>query len=199
MYINVTEHYDKLIEEENDPFRDPPPLRRYMDKWDGQRFIDLLHLSKEKSVLEIGVGTGRLAAKTAPYCRKLCGIDISPKTIARAKENLSNFGNVELICIDFLEYEFRERFDIIYFSLTSMHFENKQELISKIRTLLEDKGRFVFSIDKNQDEYIDMENRKLKIYPDNPADMNTYVEAAGMNVEELLETELAYIFACSKR
>ena len=45
----VTRHYDLLIEENNDPVHDPEPLREYMDKWDGQKFIDSLQLTKEKS------------------------------------------------------------------------------------------------------------------------------------------------------
>ncbi len=54
----VSKHYDMLIDENNDPVRDPEPLREYMDKWDGRQFIDSLQLTKRKSVLEIGVGTG---------------------------------------------------------------------------------------------------------------------------------------------
>lgn len=85
---SVSKHYDLLIDENNDPARDPEPLREYMDKWDGQQFIDSLQLTKEKSVLEIGVGTGRLAVRVASECREFCGIDLSPKTAERAKENL---------------------------------------------------------------------------------------------------------------
>ena len=33
--MDIITHYDKLIDDNNDPFRDPPPLREYMDKWDG--------------------------------------------------------------------------------------------------------------------------------------------------------------------
>ena len=55
---DVIRHYDKLIDENNDPVHDPKPLREYMDKWDGLTFVDRLQLHKEKSVLEIGVGTG---------------------------------------------------------------------------------------------------------------------------------------------
>ena len=29
-----------LTDEKNDPVHDPKPLRDYMDKWDGQAFID---------------------------------------------------------------------------------------------------------------------------------------------------------------
>ena len=69
----VIRHYDWLVDENNDPVHDPEPLRTYMDQWDGQPFMDALHLGKEKSVLEIGVGTGRLAVRAAPNCREFCG------------------------------------------------------------------------------------------------------------------------------
>ena len=82
---DVIEHYDKLIDENNDPARDPKHLRDYMDKWDGEIFVESMRLDKSKSILEIGVGTGRLAMKVAPLCRKFIGIDVSPKTILRAK------------------------------------------------------------------------------------------------------------------
>ena len=41
----VIEHYDLLIEEGNDPVLDPPILREYMDRWDGQLLIDLTKLT----------------------------------------------------------------------------------------------------------------------------------------------------------
>lgn len=112
----IASHYDILIDENNDPVHDPEPLKAYMDKWDGQDFISKMELSAEKSVLEIGVGTGRLAIRVVPLCKKFCGIDISPKTIDRAKENLNTFENVELICGDFLAYNFEMHFDVIYSS-----------------------------------------------------------------------------------
>ena len=63
---SVIHHYDSLIDENNDPVQDPKPLRDYMDKWDGKVFIDKMELNNEKSVLEIGVGTGRLPVRVAP-------------------------------------------------------------------------------------------------------------------------------------
>ena len=74
--MNVITHYDLLIDENNDPFRDPPPLQEYMNGWDGELFLESLELSKNKNVLEIGIGTGRIAVKVAPYCIRLTGIDI---------------------------------------------------------------------------------------------------------------------------
>ena len=163
---DVIEHYDKLIDENNDPTRDPKYLRDYMDKWDGKIFVESLQLDKSKSILEIGVGTGRLAMKVAPLCRKFIGIDVSPKTINRAKDNLKYFKNVTLICDDFLTYDFNKKFDVIYSSLTFMHIEDKQTAINKVASLLNKNGVFVLSVDKNQSDYIDMSTRKIKIFPD---------------------------------
>ena len=106
--MDIRSHYDLLIEENNDPFRDPPALRKYMESWDGQVFLDLMELDESKTVLEIGVGTGRLAIKTAGCCRWLTGIDISPKTIERARENLQHCLNISLICDDFITHQFTE-------------------------------------------------------------------------------------------
>ena len=191
--MNIIEHYDKLIDENNDPVYDPEPLREYMNKWDGQVFVDAMKLDKHKTVLEIGIGTGRLALKTAPLCKKFFGIDISPKTIKKAVHNLSQNQNIELICADFITYDFNTTFDIIYSSLTFMHIQAKQECINKVYSLLKPKGYFVLSIDKNQNEYIDYEDRKIKIYPDNPEKTKEYFANSGLTLSDRIETEFAYI------
>ena len=81
--MNVIEHYDKLIDENNDPVYDPEPLKEHMNKWDGQVFIDAMKLDKTKTVLEIGLGTGRLALKTIPFCKEFVGIEVEPKNKAQ--------------------------------------------------------------------------------------------------------------------
>ena len=196
--MDVISHYDLLIDENDDPFRDPPILQEYMNKWDGQIFIDLLELEKNKTALEIGVGTGRLAVKVAPNCKWLTGVDISPKTIERAKENLKNYTNISFICNDFNTYEFNETFDIIYSSLTMMHFKDKKQVILKVAALLNDGGIFCLSIDKNQSEYIDMGTRKVKIYPDTPDNNISLIYASSMNVANVFETDNAYIIVSNK-
>lgn len=195
---SVTHHYDLLIDENNDPVHDPKPLQDYMDKWDGQAFIDKMELDKDKTVLEIGVGTGRLAVRVAPLCSEFYGVDISPKTIERANENLAEFENVRLACADFLSYEFGCAFDIIYSSLTFMHIEEKQKAVNKVAALLKDSGRFVLSIDKNQERFIDTGTRKIRIFPDIPEEIKTYIANSGLLLIEQYETEFAHIFVATK-
>ena len=195
---DIIKHYDKLIDENNDPVHDPKPLRDYMDKWDGLTFVDQLQLNNEKTVLEIGVGTGRLGVRVAPLCKSFCGIDISPKTIERAKQNLSSFRNLKLLCGDFLTHGFDESFDVIYSSLTFMHIENKQEAINKVAMLLNNGGRFVLSIDKNPSTVIDIGTNKITIYPDTPAEIEKCIGGEGLKLNERIVTEFAYIFVADK-
>ena len=196
--MDIKKHYDLLIEENNDPFCDPPVLQKYMESWDGQVFLDLMELDQSKTVLEIGVGTGRLAAKTAGCCRHLTGIDISAKTIKRAEENLRHVSNISLICGDFLSCPFAETFDIIYSSLTMMHFEDKKAVIAKVASLLNHSGLFCLSIDKSRSEWIDMGNRKIRIYPDSPERTVVLAESAGLKAKRTVETENAYLIVFVK-
>ena len=196
--MDIKTHYDLLIEENNDPFRDPPVLQKYMESWDGRVFLDLMELDESKTVLEIGVGTGRLAVKAAAFCRHLTGIDISLKTIARAKENLRDCLNISLICGDFLDYPFAETFDVIYSSLTMMHFEDKRLVIGKVYSLLNDNGLFCLSIDKNQSEWIDMGSRKIRIYPDTPERTMMLAEQAGLIVHKMFEIGNAHLIRLMK-
>ena len=175
--MDIRSHYDLLIEENNDPFRDPPALRKYMESWDGQVFLDLMELDESKTVLEIGVGTGRLAIKTAGCCRWLTGIDISPKTIERARENLQHCLNI---------------------SLTMMHFQDKRSVIGKIHALLNCKGLLCLSIDKSRSEWIDMGSRRIRIYPDTKENIVTLAEQAGMKTKRITEIENAYLLVFMK-
>ena len=190
-------HYDLLITDGNDPVLDPPELKQYMDKWDGDLFFDLLALNKNDKVLELGCGTGRLSLNVAPKVKSFTGIDISEKTIEKAKEHL-HFDNIKLLCADFLEYTFNEKFDLVFSSLTFMHIKEKLEAIAKISSLLNPNGRVVISLDKNRETYIEYGTRKLEIYPDSPEEIVVLMEKVGLTNIETHETEFAYIVKANK-
>lgn len=190
-------HYNLLIDEGNDPVLDPPSLQAYMDKWDGALFLSLLGLNGSQSVLEIGCGTGRLALKIAPKVRSFVGIDISEKTVDRAKGHVY-FKNSEIICGDFLTYEFDRRFDTVCSSLTFMHIKEKSAAISKTAALLVPNGRFVLSISKDESDVLDFGTRTVKLYPDSCEETVRMLEESGFGAIEVHETELAYVIAAVK-
>lgn len=149
-------------------------------------------------MLEIGVGTGRLALRTAPLCGDFFEIDISPKTVERARQNLAGHKNVTLICGDFLTFNFTHSFDVIYSSLTFMHIKEKQAALQKAASLLNKNGLFVLSIDKNRSEFIDTGTHKITVYPDNLDDTEKYMRLSRLDIRKHYETEFAYIISSQK-
>jgi len=195
---DIIEHYDSLIDEDNDPARDPKSLQEHMDKWDGEAFIDALQLTPDKTVLEIGVGTGRLALRVCGKCKEFVGVDISPKTIKRAKENLQNYKNVQLICGDFMNLDSNLKFDVIYSSLTFLHVKDKASAVRKVAAMLKTGGLFVVSIEKSKKTTLEYGSRVLEIYPISLQDLTAILTKAGLEIESRFETEYAIIFAAVK-
>lgn len=199
MKVSVKEHYDLLIQEENDPVRDPPVLQEYMNQWDGPAFLQALAPSPDSRVLEIGVGTGRLARQVLKIgCGSFTGIDLSPATIRRAEENLEKWDNLSLIQGDFLTYPFSQTFDIIYASLTLFHFKDKETFVRKVGQLLCRGGRVVFSIPKEAQTSIQYGTREVELYPDDFHYLAALLEAAGLQVQKPLEVAFALILIADK-
>lgn len=197
-FVTAREHYDRLAEEGHDPVYDGPILRQYMDRWDGPAFIDALGLTGQENVLEIGVGTGRLAVRVCPACGHFTGIDLSPRTIKAAQSNLSEFGNASLICGDFLDHPFREWYDVIYSSLTFMHIARKQAAIEKAASLLNDGGRFVLSICLEPKDILDFSIRKIRLYPDHPRDIEKWLTESDFKEIKSFLTDFAVVFTAMK-
>lgn len=198
MQEEVIFHYNSLVDENNDPVHDPDPLKLYMDKWDGTEFLNDLEIDYRKTVLEIGVGTGRLAIKVCGNCGHFTGIDCSDKAILRAEENMQGLRSKQLICADFMTYLFDKKFDVIYTSLTFMHIEEKEKAIHKIAELLSETGRFVLSIEKTKCDVIDYGSRTIRTFPDCPSRIKEYLEKEKLCILKQYETEFAVIFVSCK-
>ncbi|CDW74331.1 UNKNOWN [Stylonychia lemnae] len=70
------------------------------------------YLGKDKKVLEIGVGGGRVAKRTAEHCKELDCIDISAEMIKRAKTNLKDYNNIPKEVVEHGQYDFIYSFDV---------------------------------------------------------------------------------------
>ncbi|ABX41258.1 class I SAM-dependent methyltransferase [Lachnoclostridium phytofermentans] len=196
---STVEHYDLLIESDNDPVHDPSLLQEYMNRWDGDKFLSELKLNQTLSVLEIGVGTGRLALRVLKLgCKRFIGIDLSQKTIDRAKDNLRDYSNYTLIVGDYLDDCLDCKVDLIYSSLTFFHVKEKAAAIKKTNELLNPGGRFVVSIEKDTQEYFDYGDYKVKMYPDNRKHIIGLLESYEFTIENISEVDFAYIISAVK-
>lgn len=197
-FLNLSEkiafHYDELVREDNDPFRDPPEMKEYMEKWDGREFFSLLALTGKEKVLEIGCGTGRLASAVLASCREYTGIDLSPVSIVRARENLSSVPGTAcrtLLCGIFPHCFIPGKYDCIFSSLTFLHIEEKKEALEKLASLLLPEGRIVLSLDKTRKEDIEYIDRIVPVFPDTPVTVKKACEGTGLRIRKRIEKDNA--------
>lgn len=192
--VPAKEHYDLLIGEGDDPVLDPPVLREYMNGWDGEAFMEALGDMAGCRVLEIGVGTGRLALRVMERgCASFTGMDLSERVLAAAHGHLADYGGIVLMQGEFPAEAPAGPFERIYSSLTFMHIEDKRAACRKIAALLAPGGRCVLSLDKDQSGLIDMGARHVVVWPDNPETISAYFSEAGLRVAPIKATERAWL------
>ena len=145
-FATVEQHYDLLVSEGDDPVRDPPKLKRYMDRYDGRAFFEQLGEIAGLRVLEIGVGTGRLATQVLRRNPSLLvAIDISEQALDRCRLNAENASNLRLERAMFPDWITNYLFDVIYSSQTFLHISDLETSLLAIRKLLTRNGRAVIS------------------------------------------------------
>ncbi len=181
--ISAREHYDRLAESDHGR-DDPPAMQEYMARWDGPPFWDALGDLREKDVLEIGIGYGRVARKVLKQgCCSLTGLDISPRTIAAARADLADFPRVELVLADIIDFVRPGCFDAALSVLTMMHVQDKQSALQNVVDSLQHGGHLVLSIDKASDS-LDFGNWTVTLYPWEPERYAEVLRSIGCEVAD---------------
>ncbi|MCV3274382.1 class I SAM-dependent methyltransferase [Roseobacter sp. WL0113] len=142
VYENWAEHYDLMHRSEQGG----------MNEIDGlcKKIFPSIFLGK-KRILEIGCGTGQVAAALARMGHEVTAIDFSDESIKVAKGLAKKLElEIRFISCDFLEAEFKEEFDVA-FALSSFvtHFLSEEELsacLSQIHRCLTPEGVGVISL-----------------------------------------------------
>jgi SAM-dependent methyltransferase len=96
-----------------------------------------------ESILDIGCGTGEFSRLLAERCDRLVAIDLSPQTIAVAKQHSQAYTNIDFQVADILKWEFPvERFDAIV-SIATFHHLPLENLLPNLKTALKPGGKLV--------------------------------------------------------
>lgn len=107
-----------------------------------------------KKVFELGVGVGRLTGEIAKRAKEVVGVDLSPIMLARAKQNLKDFDNVQLLLGKITELDLPSKsFDLVFESIVLLHILNPTELRETITKMqeLSDKIFIVEHTDEGPD------------------------------------------------
>jgi len=170
--VDTARHYDLLIEEiddpvhpATDPFHDEGNMEAWMAQADNAAFYQALGDPHGKTMLEVGIGTGRVARKVLDLgCAHLVGLDISAKTLARARENLAAYPQVELHLCSAESFVRENTFDCTYSAWTFFHIQDKRRALANIVQSLKPGGRLVLSLE-TVDEWLDYGSRKIHQFP----------------------------------
>jgi len=103
--------------------------------------LDNIPISKEISVMEIGVGTGSTADLIIGKVRKYCGVDISADLIGWLKSVYNREDSVKFYAIDVCGNEFLdEKFDVIFSADTLEHVKSPKRYFNFIAKHLSSDG-----------------------------------------------------------
>lgn len=101
------------------------------------------------TIVDIGCGAGKIIQRIdskVDGCN-IKGLDISPDMIQVA-ENKIFTGNNEISFInnDFMQYDFKSKYDLLIFSYVLHHLDNPVEALKKARNMLTSTGQTIFSV-----------------------------------------------------
>ena len=95
-------------------------------------FLD--NIGPDDFVLDAGCGNGCVSYDIAKKAKKVVGIDIDEVKIRDAIKNFL-LDNIEYICGDIINWQFKQKFDVIILSNVLEHLEDRVEFLKKIKRL----------------------------------------------------------------
>ncbi len=123
-----------------------------LDKLNGFKRLQAIenHVVSRKMALDLCCGTGRHISLLEKYFDITTGIDFSYGMLEKAYNKIKKY-STKIICNDVLMCHFgHTKFDFINFSLALIHFSNLTEIISYIRSILNNNG-LLFIADAERD------------------------------------------------
>jgi SAM-dependent methyltransferase len=112
--------------------------------------IDAFELCPGKAVADLGCGPGLYTNRLARTGAAVVGVDFSARSIAHARREADGAGlPVEYVTGNYLAYHTDRRFDLItmiFCDLCALGPEQRRRLLTKVHSLLEPGGHFLFDV-----------------------------------------------------
>jgi predicted TPR repeat methyltransferase len=103
--------------------------------------------SKSLDVVDAGCGTGLCGPLVAPYARRLVGVDLSERMLARARERDAYDELVRRELTGYLA-DCTETFDVIVSADTLVYFGPLEEVVAAAASALRPAGRLIFTVEE---------------------------------------------------
>ena len=107
------------------------------------------YLAEGMNVLDLGCGTGLGAQLYRPFAKRLTGVDVSSKMLAKAEEK-KIYDRLEIFDI-LQDWDFPQKFHLIYSSDVFVYFGNLDTIIRSASSCLVSGGIIAFSVERLED------------------------------------------------
>jgi ubiquinone/menaquinone biosynthesis C-methylase UbiE len=112
---------------------------------EADRLANLLSLSGSERALDVACGPGTLARVFARRVHWICGLDLTPAMLSRAKKEAANeqLGNFQQVCGNALAMPFRDStFDLVVTSYSVHHIPDAAATFREVARVLRRGGKF---------------------------------------------------------
>ena len=144
--MDIEEHtkkaYDKYGEEYEKTRKEKAPERAYNEFLEKPCMINAVSNIKDKTLLDIGCGSGEHIKEYLKKGAKAEGVDISSTMIEIAKKNLPN---IELKVGTISNLPFQKKFDVVTSSLTMNYVNDLKKAFAEVSRVLKKGGMFYYS------------------------------------------------------
>ncbi|MGB9741505.1 MAG: class I SAM-dependent methyltransferase [Candidatus Bathyarchaeia archaeon] len=103
-----------------------------------------IKVKRHCAILDVGCGTGILFNYVADKAEKVVGLDVSRKTLLKAKQRTKNFGNIHLVLADADNMPIREcAFDYIFGITLLQNMPKPNETLKEINRVTKENAKIV--------------------------------------------------------
>ena len=138
----ATEQELDALAEIGEPF-DETQAKNRLEKWN-RRLENRIPIRRELRYLDVGCGYGDLTIAFAlAGCGPICGIDVIPRSITRAKaaaKELKLEDQVEFVCTDFHQWEPTTKFDVVLSHEALEHILEPKAFLQRLGEMVTDDG-----------------------------------------------------------
>lgn len=134
------------------------PQKVEMMKELAKKTIEFLGNYSPKSILDFGCGTGLFGLEFYNDQNELTGIDTSQGMLDIFNKKVEGHPKAKSLNIDLEKTDLNESFDLIISSMAFHHLENPKAMLSKMKEMLNQKGKMAI---------IDLDSEDGTFHPDN--------------------------------
>jgi ubiquinone/menaquinone biosynthesis C-methylase UbiE len=160
--------------------------------------IKEMKLKPESYVLDVGCGTGWAVFQISPLVPLgiVCGLDLSPEMIEKAKQKLSSMNNIEFVVSNAERIPYPSQyFDFVYSTSSFHHYANPLFVLGEMKRVLKPNGElFILESCRKTSPAVWVWDRYLRIFEKGHVKYYTYKELISLLKKAHFEhAELIYL------